>query len=272
MKNKVLKCIVLAVSGFVVGAAAGAGITHAVEKKKSDKEMSETIEYYKEKTAKYEADIVKLCQDLNDAMTGAMFDKGSDGSAFKMETHNEGSVEIDKKNDPQKKKKKKNTPSEEDYVGYGAMYDSDKEEETKRSKAQNKAYKLAKEQAYMNENDEPDDEEPEYEDEDEEDLVQVGVKDSDDAPYQISATSFNDEFDYHDKITLRWYKKDRVLLDEQENIVDNIDRTVGYDNFDNNVVFDDDDPCYRFVRNEMVGADFEIIIEDGDFPGKEEFD
>jgi hypothetical protein len=73
------------------------------------------------------------------------------------------------------------------------------------------------------------------------------------APYLIDVTEFGEEFPNHDKITLYYYTYDDVLCDEGEEIIDDIDGTVGWDCFKQLEM-----QTTSWVRNERLGADYEI--------------
>ncbi len=72
-------------------------------------------------------------------------------------------------------------------------------------------------------------------------------------PYLISDIEYNEEFDHHDKISLYYYTEDDVLCDENEEVVDDIDDTVGWEVF--NVL---ETQTSAWVRNEPAGIDYEI--------------
>lgn len=73
-------------------------------------------------------------------------------------------------------------------------------------------------------------------------------------PYLIEEPEFYEDFKHHDKITLFYYKLDDVLCDENEEIIDDIEQTVGYD-----ALSKLDMQSNAWVRNESLGTDFEII-------------
>lgn len=81
-------------------------------------------------------------------------------------------------------------------------------------------------------------------------------------PYLISEEQYNEEFDKHDKLTLCYYK-DGVLADENEELVDDIAHTIGIPAY---AAVGNSDRT-RWVRNEAIGADYEIVrmkLEYGD--------
>ena len=75
------------------------------------------------------------------------------------------------------------------------------------------------------------------------------------SPYVISADEYNDEFVEHDKLSIYYYMVDDVLCDEHEEIMDDIDNTVGYDVFR---VLENQPTAW--VRNERLAIDYEICV------------
>jgi hypothetical protein len=73
-------------------------------------------------------------------------------------------------------------------------------------------------------------------------------------PYVIDAHEFSEEFDQHDKVSLYYYREDDVLSAENEELVDNIEETVGYDAL---AILDNQTTVW--VRNEPLCIDYEII-------------
>ena len=72
-------------------------------------------------------------------------------------------------------------------------------------------------------------------------------------PYVISGEEYTDEFDHHDKISLYYYVLDDTLANEREEVMDDIDGTVGWDVFK---VLEMQNCAW--VRNEPLGIDYEI--------------
>jgi hypothetical protein len=73
-------------------------------------------------------------------------------------------------------------------------------------------------------------------------------------PYRISDDEFNEEFDHHDKGSLYFYKKDGVLCEEAEAIVDDIVSTIGEE-----AALALEKEITVWVRNENLAMDYEII-------------
>lgn len=77
-------------------------------------------------------------------------------------------------------------------------------------------------------------------------------------PYVISVAEFNDEMVNHDKLTITYYELDETLTDEREEILTDIDSIVGSESL---LCFGEEsnDPDIVYVRNESLGADYEVI-------------
>lgn len=73
-------------------------------------------------------------------------------------------------------------------------------------------------------------------------------------PYVISPDEFG-EFDDYSKITLIFYA-DRVLCDDEDVPVDNVEELVGFDSLTHFGEFEDDSV---FVRNDVRKTDYEIL-------------
>lgn len=92
--------------------------------------------------------------------------------------------------------------------------------------------------------------------EEEEDDVTVEEMEisSETTPYVITDEEYNNEYDDYDKISLYYYMLDDTLCEENEEIVDDIENTVGYDSL--NLLTTQ---TTAWVRNERLKADYEII-------------
>jgi len=76
-------------------------------------------------------------------------------------------------------------------------------------------------------------------------------------PYVISIGQFEEECLDHDKLTFTWYAEDNTLVDDQDEIIDDVEYTVGEANIDIRNARDDH-PHTVYVRNERISTDFEI--------------
>ena len=89
-----------------------------------------------------------------------------------------------------------------------------------------------------------------------------------DPPFVISRMEFShpeEEGDDYAKITLTYYPNDQVLLDEDEDPVEDVDRTVGWRSLNR---FGDmsEDPDVVYVRNRRTETDYEIERVEGELP------
>lgn len=73
-------------------------------------------------------------------------------------------------------------------------------------------------------------------------------------PYVITSDQFLEDSDKYDKVSLYYYSLDDVLCDEQEEVIDDIDDTVGYDAL---AILDMQTSVW--VRNERLHIDYEIL-------------
>lgn len=73
-------------------------------------------------------------------------------------------------------------------------------------------------------------------------------------PYIISPEEFGD-FDDYTKLSLTYYS-DRVLADEDDEIIDDVEETVGSDFDDHFGEYEDDSV---FIRNDRLKCDYEIL-------------
>lgn len=87
-------------------------------------------------------------------------------------------------------------------------------------------------------------------------------------PFHISVALYAsdpDEGDDYSKITLGYYPRIRVLLDDQEEVIEDIDNTVGWKNL-NRFGDESEDRDTVFVRNRRMMSDFEIVKYDDEDP------
>lgn len=99
-------------------------------------------------------------------------------------------------------------------------------------------------------------------------------------PFVISRAdyAYGEEGEHHEKITLTYYMRDRVLLDDDEDPIDDVPGTIGWRNL-SQFGGESEDPNVVFVRNRHMMTDFEVVKEDdSELPlhikygmGKEEF-
>ena len=81
-------------------------------------------------------------------------------------------------------------------------------------------------------------------------------------PYIIQPGEFHEFYDYEPH-TLTWYA-DGILADDTDEIIDDIDGTVGLDNLDH-FGENPDDPDTIYVRNDKLQSDYEILKDNGTY-------
>lgn len=103
---------------------------------------------------------------------------------------------------------------------------------------------------------------------DEEIMEGVGVEPSSSGdrstpPFVISKAqyAFDDEGDSYSKITLTYFPRDRVLLDDDDEPIEDIARMVGWRSL-SQFGGESEDPDVVFVRNRRMETDFEIVKEE----------
>lgn len=83
---------------------------------------------------------------------------------------------------------------------------------------------------------------------------------STDRPHVISPYDFGEIEDY-DRVSLTYYS-DRVLTDENNELVEDVDNTVGTDSLDHFGEFEDENAGDAvYVRNDRLKTDFEILLD-----------
>ena len=89
-------------------------------------------------------------------------------------------------------------------------------------------------------------------------------KRDDSKPYGISIEEYCDPPEGRQQITITYYATDKVLVDDQNGPIPNITATVGPIN---PMLFGgiSQDPHIRYVRNNRMDVDFEIILNAGSF-------
>lgn len=87
-------------------------------------------------------------------------------------------------------------------------------------------------------------------------MIEEERKDVVNRPYVIPPSDFG-EFDDYEKISLT-YTADGVLLDDMNEIVDNVDESVGEDSLEHFGEYEDDSV---YVRNDTKKCDYEILID-----------
>ena len=112
---------------------------------------------------------------------------------------------------------------------------------------------------FKNDDDEDDDEDsgPDPDEpEDDESSVYFVREGAAEEPYTISPDDFGEE-DGYDTETLTYYA-DGILADDQDNLIDSVDKMVGLESLDKFGEYEDD---VVYVRNEQYKCDYEILID-----------
>ena len=78
-----------------------------------------------------------------------------------------------------------------------------------------------------------------------------------DSPYVIAPEDFGEEEDY-ERVSLTYYS-DRYLVDDVDEVVDDIENTVGQDSLNEFGVYEDD---AVYVRNDRLKCDYEILLDE----------
>ena len=91
-------------------------------------------------------------------------------------------------------------------------------------------------------------------------------KRSPDSPYIIHSAEFRENEPDHEQATFTFYEQDEVVCDMRDEIVDDIDNTVGIENlkrFGHGSL----DAQMVYVRNERLRLDFEIVTDPRSYSG-----
>lgn len=83
-----------------------------------------------------------------------------------------------------------------------------------------------------------------------------GVSDKQTKPYVIPPEQFGDDENY-DQISLTYYA-DGVLADENDEVIDDVEETVGIESLNHFEEYEDDSV---FVRNDTRKCDYEILLD-----------
>lgn len=86
-----------------------------------------------------------------------------------------------------------------------------------------------------------------------------------DKPYMITSDEYNNGAPYFDKETLYYYEGDNTIVDDYDDVFDDRDKFLG--DFTNG--FDEDEENRCFVRNEVIGCDYEIVRYEGKYYNEE---
>jgi hypothetical protein len=84
-------------------------------------------------------------------------------------------------------------------------------------------------------------------------------------PYVITEREFAIDRQEFEKISLTYYRGDDTLTEADGSYIPDQDGTAGDDNLHNHFGLASGDPYLLHIRNERVGADFEITLNEGSF-------
>ena len=87
-----------------------------------------------------------------------------------------------------------------------------------------------------------------------------------DSPYIISEEEYADPIPANDKIALKYFIKDGILIDELSHEVMDINASVSLRNLK---VLDTGESDVLYVRNETISTDYEIVVDEDDYADKE---
>lgn len=78
-------------------------------------------------------------------------------------------------------------------------------------------------------------------------------------PYLISIDEFSEDDSGNEKITVFYYKKDAVLTDEDEEVIEDVEEVLGKEAIECFNI-----PGYEviYVRNNRIEIDYEVVIQD----------
>lgn len=80
-------------------------------------------------------------------------------------------------------------------------------------------------------------------------------------PYVISPDDFGEE-DGYETISLTYYQKNDIVADDMDELVEDVDKVIGYESLAHFGEYEDDSV---FVRNDRLKVDYEILLDDRDY-------
>jgi len=94
-------------------------------------------------------------------------------------------------------------------------------------------------------------------------MTTQSTEDDNAPPFVISRATYawDEEGEHFDKITLTYYPRDRVLLDDEEDPIKDVVRTVGWRSL-SQFGGESEDPDVVFIRNRRMETDFEVIKDE----------
>lgn len=89
-----------------------------------------------------------------------------------------------------------------------------------------------------------------------------------DHPYVIKEDEFLDDNPHYSKETVFWYELDEILVDEENDILVDPASLIGH-NIQDEIENEKADGTFDgiiYIRNDAISRDFEVYIEEGNFP------
>lgn len=221
---------------FTVGAGVGGLVTNQILKNKysemAENEIDEVRTYYREKMREVEDKAYKEARKMVELL--------EENESTEKKDDNVEEDEEETKKDFNKRRKE----TKRERVDYAAMF-----------KEQSKPGSDPAESEHPEDDDEDEDLQIFTEAESENNLKQ---RIADDIPYIITQEEFSNEMLFYDKSTITYYSVDDVLVDENEEMISDVDSTVG-DTALTSFGEGSNDPDIVYVRNEKISTDFEVI-------------
>lgn len=87
---------------------------------------------------------------------------------------------------------------------------------------------------------------------------------TEEAPYILDRDEYMENETNYTQSSVTWFAGDSVLIDEREDVIDDVDMTVG----ERNLVrfgYGSGDPNVLYVRNDMLHIEFEILFSEGKY-------
>lgn len=86
----------------------------------------------------------------------------------------------------------------------------------------------------------------------------------DDSPYIITEEDFAEGRFDHDKVGWTFYADDGIVADENDEVVDDVEGSIGWGNLDMKYATPDN-PHVVYIRNERIDVDYEISVNYGSY-------
>lgn len=83
-------------------------------------------------------------------------------------------------------------------------------------------------------------------------------------PYVLTQEEFLEAEPGYDQVTITYYEGDDVLADEKDQIINDVDNTIGVGNLSHFGLYVGD-PNLVYIRNERLELDFEVLKSDGKY-------